>query len=118
MKQNEIIIYGVLISIIFIGICYWINKSEKKEKEPIKKLPTPACDRMKFYDSDYMILATAIHQARLPFELDIIRNHIQLFNWSYMQYQCSKELSVDVNRLFSQCTDKQTELEIRMALLN
>ena len=116
MQPIEVMKVFVMV-ILAIGIILLFLARDKKTKV-VKYIPSPACQVMKNYDADCMILANAIHHARFKFELELIKVHINLFKANYMPYQCSHELKIDISRLVSQWKDKRTEIEIKIALLN
>jgi len=115
MELNEImlIVFMAICSISIVTLFIFRGKKTK-----VVHYPSPACDVMKWYDSDYIILAREIEQARNIYHLDHIREAIREFKYRYKGYQESISLQIDVNKLVRQWREKKISFEIRIALFN
>jgi len=113
MQPIEVIKLLVMF-LLSIGIILLFCVRDKKTT--IKRYPSPACEVMKWYENDYIIIARELEQARNIYHLDAIRNAIIEFKYRYNGYQESKTLKTDVNRLTRQWKEMKTSFEIRMAI--
>jgi len=97
-----------------IGIILLFCVRDKKTK--VRCHPSPACQVMKYYDRDYINIARELENARNIYHLEFIRQAIVDFKYRYKEYQESKTLKTDVNRLTKEWKEMKTSFEIRMAI--
>ena len=105
-----------IMALLSIGIILLFCARDKKTK--VKSYPSPACQVMKWYESDYIILEREIENARNIYHLEFIRQSVKEFKYRYKGYQESITLQIDVNRLVRQWRAKKISYEIRIAIFN
>jgi len=94
MQHIEVMTTFVM-ALLAIGIILLFCARDKKTN--IRNYPSPACQVMKWYESDYIILEREIENARNIYHLDHIREAIKEFKYRYKGYQESITLQIDVN---------------------
>jgi len=115
MQPIEVMTTFVM-ALLAIGIILLFCVRDKKTK--IKRYPSPACEIMKWYENDYIIIAREIEQSRNIYHLEAIRQAIVDFKYRYKGYQESITLKTDVNRLTRQWKEQKTTFTIRIAIFN
>jgi len=98
------------------GVMILFIARDKKTK--VRYHPSPACQVMKYYDSDYINIARELENARNIYHLEFIRQAIVDFKYRYKGYQESITLKTDVNRLTRQWKEQKTTFTIRIAIFN